>query len=252
MEPSNKKHNVVSADPVDCRLKRREFLAGAAALGAGAVMPGCASSTPASQLERNKAAALRFKKAQGEEDGEAAMRDLVAPGYQRTRAGMMNLANNALDQGYPAPGAQLRDAIADRDDVMEDVIAEGDTVGLLYRLTGTHRGNLYGIAPTGRKIDVHEVAILRFVDGRIAEGWFMADEAGLLKQLGAQLPPRKDGRRIVPPITNEGEYGDDLLQLLMSVAPTSPECRGRSALPHQLRETCASLTGVIYGESRCS
>jgi predicted ester cyclase len=211
------------------RLRRRSFLGGLAALGAGAVIPGCASSgnTSASQLERNKTAALRCMKGQAEKDSEAATRELLAPAYKQTRLGMMNLAHNARDQGYPSPGAYLRDAIPDRLDVIEEVIADGDTVGLLYRLTGAHRGNLFGIAPTGKKIDVHEVAFLRFVNGRIADGWFMADEAGLLKQLGVPLPPRKDGRRIVPPLTNEGEYGDEVLQRLTMRPASSQEERNK-------------------------
>lgn len=210
--------------------QRRDFLAGLAALGAGAMMPGCASNAPGpgSRTERNKAAALRFKKAQGERDGEAVIRDLLAPDYKRTRGGMLNLANNARDQGYPGPGPYLRAAFPDRVDVIEEVIADGDTVGLLFRVTGTHRGNFFGIAPTGRKIDIHEVGILRFSEnGRIAEGWFMADEAGLLKQLGARLPPRKDGRVIAPPITGEGEYGDDVLKRLLAKPATSQEDRNR-------------------------
>lgn len=50
---------------------RRRTLAGLAALGAGALMPGCATNgqTSAAQLERNKAVVMRFKKAQGDELG---------------------------------------------------------------------------------------------------------------------------------------------------------------------------------------
>jgi predicted ester cyclase len=203
------------------RLLRRRFLAGLSGLGLSALLPGCASDLrgpemTAAQIERNKGVALRFKKLQGTKDEHLIEKEVLAPGYRRLRGGMLNLANNARDQGFPRTGSYLRAAFPDRVDVIEEVIGEGDTVGLLFRLTGTHRGNLFGIPPTGRKVDVYEAAILRIAEGRVIEGWFMADEAGMLKQLGATLPPRKDGKRIVPPITNEGETGDAWLARLQA------------------------------------
>ena len=217
--------------PMQRMLQRRRFLAGASALGAAAFMPGCtttgANGDGLSQRERNKAIALQFKKAQSEKDGEATIRQLLAPNYNRTRGGMRHLAANAEGQGYPSPGPYLRTAFPDRVDVIEQVIAEGDTVGLLFRLTGTHHGNFYGIPATHRKIDVYEAAILRILDGRIVEGWFMADEAGLLKQLGAKLPPRKDGKLIVPPVTDVGEDPDAVLKRLQSRPIVTLEDRHR-------------------------
>jgi predicted ester cyclase len=165
----------------------------------------------------------RFKECQGTKDEAAAMREILAPDYHRTRAGLEHLANNARDQGFPGPGAFLRAAFPDRIDVIEDIIAEGDRVGMLWRLTGSHRGNLFGIPPTGRKVDVYEIGIFRLAQGRITEGWFMADELGLLKQLGVQLPARKDGRSIVPPVTDAGKDGDVVVKRLMAKRPVSRE-----------------------------
>ena len=207
---------------------RRGFLKRALGAGAGLTLAArdsqrAAAQAPGSQLERNKAAVIRFKKTQGTPEHEAALREVMAPDYRRVRGGIHHLANNARDQGFPGPGQYLRDAFPDRVDVMEDIIADGDRVGLLWRLTGTHKGNLFGIAPTGRKIDVYEAGIFRLAGGGIAEAWFMVDEAGLLKQLGAQLPPRKDGRLIVPEPSNAGEFGDDVLKRLTANAPVSRE-----------------------------
>jgi predicted ester cyclase len=206
-------------------LPRRRFLASAAALGAGALMGGCAMTAPAtaSQLERNRAVALRFKKLQGTKDEQLIEKEVLAPSYKRHRGGMLHLANNARDQGFPSSGSYLRAAFPDRVDVIEEIIAEGDQVGLLFRLTGTHTGNLFGIPPTGRKVDVPEVALLRIGGGRVTEGWFMADEAGLLKQLGATLPPRQDGKLIAPQPTGTGEFGDDWMKRLTARAPATRE-----------------------------
>ena len=181
-------------------------------------------SEPASMLERNKAAVRRFKESQGTKDEAAAMREILAPGYARLRGGMANLANNAYGQDFPGPGAFLSQAFPDRVDVIEEIVAEDDHVGMLWRLTGTHEGNLFGIPPTGRQVDIHEFGLFRLADCRITEGWFMADELGLLKQLGTQLPPRKDSQLIVPPVTDAGEDGDVVVKRLMANPPvTQPE-----------------------------
>ena len=210
-------------------MTRRGFVK--SAMGAGFVLhaaqSGWAPAQNNSALERNKALALRFKKAQGAPDQDAVMKEVLAPNYKRVRGGMHHLAANAAGQGFPGSGAFLRAAIPDRVDVIEEVIAEGDRVGLLFRLTGTHQGNLFGIAPTGKTIDVYEAAILRIANNQIAEGWFMADEAGLLKQLGTTLPARRDGKRMVPPVTGAGEAPDAVLKRLQAGALSTREDHNR-------------------------
>ena len=165
------------------------------------------------ELERNKAVALRFKRSQGTRDMPQVEKEVLAPNYNRIRGGNFHLASNARGEGWPEPGMYLRTAFPDRVDVIEHVVAEGDTVGLLFRLNATHSGNLFGIPPTGKKINVYEIALLRIVNGQMVEGWFMMDEAGLLRQLGAKIPVRKDGRIIAPPVMEPGESGDRWIPL---------------------------------------
>jgi len=135
----------------------------------------------AALLERNKAVALRFKKAQGTPEEEAAMKEVLAPGYKRLRGGLHHLAANAQGQGFPGTGSFLRGAFPDRVDVIEEVIAEGDQVGMLFRFTGTHRGNLFGIPPTGKTVDVHEIAILRIADLSTMNVQTQVSEADVVK-----------------------------------------------------------------------
>ena len=67
----------------------------------------------ASELERNKAVALRFKKSQGTKDMPQVEKEVLAPGYNRIRGGNFHLAANAQDQGWPHPGMYLRTAFPD-------------------------------------------------------------------------------------------------------------------------------------------
>ncbi len=190
------------------------------------------------ELERNKAVALRFKKSQGTKEMPQVEKEVLAPDYNRIRGGNFHLAANARDQDWPHPGMYLRTAFPDRVDVIEHVVAEGDTVGLLFRLNATHQGNLFGIPPTGRKIDIYEIALLRIVNGQMVEGWFMMDEAELLRQLGARMPVRSDRRIIAPPVPELGESGDAIVKRLSAGKPPSREegqkiimARSRTASP---------------------
>jgi len=171
-----------------------------------------AEENRAGELTRNVEVALRFKKSQGTPAMAQVEKEVLAAGYNRMRGGSFHLAANAHGENFPHPGMYLRAAFPDRVDIIEEVIAEGDRVGLLFRATGTHSGNFFGIAPTGRKIDVYEIALLRIVNGQMVEGWFMMDETALIKQLGAKLPPRRDGSIVEPPVPKSGEDADRYAQ----------------------------------------
>lgn len=68
---------------------------------------------------------------------------------------------------------------------IEDVIAEGDRVACRNTVTGTHRGEYRGLAPTGRTVTYSEMFVVRFTGGRIAEIWGVVDLYSQLRQLGA-------------------------------------------------------------------
>jgi steroid delta-isomerase-like uncharacterized protein len=75
--------------------------------------------------------------------------------------------------------------------VIEEQIAEGDRVVTLLRGVGKHQGEIFGLPPSGRELDVKAVAIHRIESGKLAEHWSVMDTAALLHQLGAiKLPGR--------------------------------------------------------------
>ena len=77
-----------------------------------------------------------------------------------------------------------RNAFPDLRFTIEDVIAEGETVMARYSVRGTHKGDLSGIAPTGRQATVSGMSIVRFAGGKMVEGWGNWDALGLMQQLG--------------------------------------------------------------------
>ena len=69
--------------------------------------------------------------------------------------------------------------------VVDDQVAEGDTVVTRKTFHGTHAGELMGIPPSGRKIAFEVIDILRVRDGKITDHWNVVDQLGLLRQIGA-------------------------------------------------------------------
>ena len=67
---------------------------------------------------------------------------------------------------------------------IEDMIAEGDRVVTKKTFTGTHTGELNGIPPTGNRVSIQYVDIMRVRDGQIVEHWLSMDQLAFMQQLG--------------------------------------------------------------------
>ena len=68
----------------------------------------------------------------------------------------------------------------------EEVLTSGDKTVIRVRATGTHQGEMMGMPPTGKSIDVKLIDIMQFNDaGMICEHWGLIDMLSLMQQLGA-------------------------------------------------------------------
>ncbi len=67
----------------------------------------------------------------------------------------------------------------------DTIVAEGDWVAVHWTATGTHTGELMGIAPTGRDATVTGTEFSRIADGKIATSTGLFDALGMLQQIGA-------------------------------------------------------------------
>ncbi len=66
-------------------------------------------------------------------------------------------------------------------------VAEVDDVVIVHwTISGTHHGELFGIAPTGRTVSYRGCSVWRTDSGRIVEGWLYPDRASMLAQLGVE------------------------------------------------------------------
>ncbi|HEY2855082.1 MAG TPA: ester cyclase [Gemmatimonadaceae bacterium] len=66
---------------------------------------------------------------------------------------------------------------------------DGDRVASHWIFRGTHLGNLYGIAPTGRSVEFQNLSICRVAENRIVEYNSEVGFLSVFKQLGI-LPLR--------------------------------------------------------------
>jgi predicted ester cyclase len=79
---------------------------------------------------------------------------------------------------------QLRTAFPDIHFEVEEMVAEDDKVVARTTMSGTHLGDFFGIAPTGRRVAQEQIHILRFENGKTVEHRAVRDDLGTMQQLG--------------------------------------------------------------------
>jgi predicted ester cyclase len=81
-------------------------------------------------------------------------------------------------------------AFPDNTHVIEQTLAADDRVAVMLTQHATSKGAYEGAAPTGQRVTIPAIHIMRFDKGRIREWWALEDNLGLMQQLGLELKPR--------------------------------------------------------------
>jgi steroid delta-isomerase-like uncharacterized protein len=108
--------------------------------------------------------------------------ELFAPNYTHHDSSTPDLGRGPESEKKRA--TLYRTAFPDLRLTIEDIIAEGETVMARWSCRGTHKGDLSGIAPTGKQFTISGVSIARIANGKMAEGWVNWDALSLMQQLG--------------------------------------------------------------------
>lgn len=87
--------------------------------------------------------------------------------------------------GFKQFYATYHSAFPDTHLAIEDLIAEGDKVVTRWMGTGTNKGSLMGISPSGKRVTITGTIITRLAGGKVAEEWYNYDLLGMLQQIGA-------------------------------------------------------------------
>jgi steroid delta-isomerase-like uncharacterized protein len=88
-------------------------------------------------------------------------------------------------EGLAALVTAWRTAFSDMRETCEDLIAEGDKVVGRFRMGGTHSDEFMGVPPTGRRVTMSGIDIVRVAGGKITEFWCSEHLLELLQKLGA-------------------------------------------------------------------
>lgn len=67
---------------------------------------------------------------------------------------------------------------------VEDIAVAGDVVWTRNRARGTNTASVMGFGPSGEQVEIDVIDIGRFEDGKLVEHWGIADQLGLLMQVG--------------------------------------------------------------------
>lgn len=92
-------------------------------------------------------------------------------------------------EGFKQYYATIHSAFPDTHLTIEDLIAEGDMVVSRSTITGTHQGELRGFPPSGKRVTITGIAIVRYASGKAAEAWYEYDALSMLQQIGAIPTP---------------------------------------------------------------
>jgi steroid delta-isomerase-like uncharacterized protein len=108
--------------------------------------------------------------------------ELIAPTYTHHDAATPDVGRGPESEKKRV--TLYRNAFSDLRLTVEDMIAEGEIVMARWSCRGAHKGELNGIAPTGKQIAISGVTVCRVASGKIVEGWVNWDALGLMQQLG--------------------------------------------------------------------
>ena len=97
----------------------------------------------------------------------------MPPGFPQGIEGV-RMFFSAFREGMPDVAVQI-----------DEIVVEEDRAAVATMIEGTHTGALMGIEPTGRRISVRGIDMVRVEDGRIVEHRGLTDTVGLLRQLSA-------------------------------------------------------------------
>lgn len=133
------------------------------------------------------------------EENKAIIRRWLDEGWTK---GNLAVADELIDSNFTVHGAggqavpsgpegvkqlviEWRTGFPDGQMIIDDLFAEEDKVVIRMTWRGTHKGEFYGIAPTGKQVNVTSIGIDRVANGKIVEGCGEVDMLGMYQQLGA-------------------------------------------------------------------
>jgi predicted ester cyclase len=136
-----------------------------------------------SKEEKNKAAIRRDVEEVTNKGNLAVVDEITASDY------VLHISPEVKGpEGYKQFINIMRAAFPDLHMKIDYMVAEKDMVAVFYTLTGTFKGEMAGIRPTGKNMTTKSAALIRFKSGKQVEAWRYTDMLAFYQQLGIKPP----------------------------------------------------------------
>jgi steroid delta-isomerase-like uncharacterized protein len=139
---------------------------------------------------------------------------------------------------------RVKNAFPDFSNKVEELIAGDDAVAARLTYTGTHLGEIFGIAATGKPVTYSGAAIFKIADGKIFDGWVLGDVQSLLQQLNAAAASATaasgSSELTITPSSDE-----ERLWAASLMATSEPWITLRRS-PEQCRQACQNPTDLLF------
>ncbi len=132
--------------------------------------------------EQNKALLRKWIEEGWNKGNLAVVDELYSPDFTQHDPSTPVSVSSAEDLKRYVAGYRM--AMPDMHFETHDLVAEGDKVLWRFTATGTQKGVMLSIPPTGKYTAVTGMALFRIANNRIAECWVNFDALGLMQALG--------------------------------------------------------------------
>jgi predicted SnoaL-like aldol condensation-catalyzing enzyme len=138
------------------------------------------SSTP----EKNKEIVKRFNKEYIEQGNINSLKELIADdvinhsapaGSPNGKESFANFLNGVLRKGFPDLKVEILEQIAER-----------DLVTTRKKIIATHTGEIFGIEPSNKKVEINVIDIIRLRDGKYVEHWGQSNFSEVLAEISTK------------------------------------------------------------------
>ena len=132
---------------------------------------------------------------------------------------------------------------------LDEIMAEGDRLAYRFTVSGTHTGELMGLAATGKHVEVSITSMARFAGGKMAEEFQTWDFHGFLQQISSTELHKLLAHRFFEEVLNQRNWAiaqeicaDDFVFRAWHL----PECRGWQGLKQIYDAMDRSFSGIHY------
>jgi predicted ester cyclase len=120
---------------------------------------------------------------------KAAVRKFVDAVNNRDTALLAEVCTPEMAKGWTEWLPGMYASMKDHHIEINDLVADGEMVGMRMATSGLHTGDIFGLPPTGKPWTNRVYTFFRFVDGKISEVDALPDAENHIKQLGGAIQP---------------------------------------------------------------